>query len=418
MSSNGRIPFLDLVAPHLELEEELVSVFRRALQTAEFVGGSLVEKFEAEFAQFCETKYCVGVGSGTDALRFALIAAGVRAGDTVVTVPNTFIATAEAISQAGAKPDFVDIDERTYNLDVSKLREYFEKQCYLDGAKEKLLNQKTGNPVTAIVPVHLYGQMADMDPILELAERYKLFVVEDACQAHGASYYSRKHNRWMRAGSMGVAAAFSFYPGKNLGACGEAGAVTTNDPMIAQKIRMLRDHGQRQKYHHEMEGYNGRLDAIQAGILQAKLNRLEQWNQQRRANARMYAQFFQSLAGAIILPCEPPASQSVYHLYVIRVKNRDQLQAHLAQANITTQVHYPTPLHLQKAYTSLGYRQGDFPATERAAAEILSLPMYPQLKPSQQKRIAQVLCSLLEGKALVQGNPHLGPAAESDSYSA
>jgi dTDP-4-amino-4,6-dideoxygalactose transaminase len=415
MSDNGRIPFLDLVTPHLELEEELVSVFRRALETAGFVGGPIVEEFEGKFAQFCETKHCIGVGSGTDALRFALIAAGVQAGDTVVTVPNTFIATAEAISQAGAKPNFVDIEERTYNMDVRKLREYLEMQCSLDRAKRQLLNKKTGSPVTGIVPVHLYGQMADMDPILELAERYNLFVIEDACQAHGAVYFSRKQNRWMKAGSMGVAAAFSFYPGKNLGACGEAGAVTTNDPMLAGKIRMLRDHGQEQKYRHEMEGYNGRLDAIQAGILQAKLNHLQRWNQQRRANAHLYNKLFRSQTDAIILPYEPPHTESVYHLYVIRVQNRDRLQAHLTQAKVTTQVHYPTPLHLQKAYVGLGYQAGDFPVTEKVAAEILSLPMYPQLESSHQKRIAQVVINLLSEQAVTSGNSNLGAPSASDS---
>ena len=369
------------------MEEELVGVFRSALKTAGFIGGPIVEEFESEFAQFCGAEYCVGVGSGTDALRFALIAAGVQPGDTVVTVPNTFIATTEAISQAGARPDFVDIDERTYNMDPRKLREYLETKCCLDSSTGKLLNRKSRSPITAIVPVHLYGQMADMDPILQLAARYNLLVIEDACQAHGAAYYSRKENRWKKAGSMGVAAAFSFYPGKNLGACGEAGAVTTSDPMFARKMRMLRDHGQLQKYNHEFEGYNGRLDAIQAGILQAKLKRLPFWNQKRRTIAHQYNELFRSHTDRIVLPFETPQTTAVYHLYVIRVKNRDQLQAHLAQADITAQVHYPRPLHLQKAYTTLRYKEGDFPVTEKTVAEILSLPMYPQLEPYQQKRI-------------------------------
>ena len=212
----------------------------------------------------------VGVSSGTDALRFALMACGVQQGDVVVTVPNTFIATTEAISQAGALPEFVDIDERTYNLDPAKLKEYLEKQCEVNSSG-RLMSLRSGRPVTAVVPVHLYGQMADMDPILELAEQYGLIVVEDACQAHGAEYFSRKQGRWMKAGSIGQAAAFSFYPGKNLGACGEAGAVTTNDAALASKMKMLRDHGQAKKYYHDVEGYNGRLDAIQAGILHAKL---------------------------------------------------------------------------------------------------------------------------------------------------
>ena len=399
------------MAPHLELEEELVSVFRSALKTARFVGGPMVEQFEREFAHFCEAEYCVGVGNGTDALRFALIAAGVQPGDTVVTVPNTFIATTEAISQAGARPDFVDIEERTYNMDARRLREYFETQCCLDRATGKLLNRKTRSPVTGIVPVHLYGQMTDMDPILELAERHKLFVIEDACQAHGATYFSRRENRWRKAGSMGVAGAFSFYPGKNLGACGEAGAVTTSDSALAGKIRMLRDHGQLQKYRHEIEGYNGRLDAIQAGILRAKLKHLAEWNQKRRRHARRYGELLESQYDRIILPYESPLSKAVYHLYVIRVKNRGRLQAHLAKTNITTQIHYPIPLHLQAAYATLGHKKGDFPVTEKAAEEILSLPMYPQLKPQQQKVIAQELINSLVGVTAGIGNPNLEPAA-------
>jgi len=414
MTGNGRIPFLELVTPHLELEEELVTVFRTVLKTAGFVGGPMVEGFERQFAESCGAEYCIGVGSGTDALRFALMAAGVQPGDTVVTVPNTFIATTEAISQAGARPDFVDVEERSYNMDVRRLHEYLETQCCLDWTG-KLLNRKTRSPVTAIVPVHLYGQMADMDPILELAERHNLFVIEDACQAHGAAYYSRKENRWKKAGSMGLAAAFSFYPGKNLGACGEAGAVTTSDPMLARKVRMLRDHGQLQKYSHEIEGYNGRLDAIQAGILQAKLKHLPRWNQERRKIAHRYDNLFQSQTDRVILPYEPPRTKAVYHLYVIRVNNRDQLQAHLAQANITTQVHYPTPLHLQKAYASLGYNEGDFPVTEKAAAGILSLPMYPQLEHCQQKRIVQEVILSLVGEAVGSRNPNLVPVAASES---
>ncbi len=411
MTRNAKIPFLELVTPHVELEEQLVSVFRSTLKTAGFVGGPMVEEFEREFAEFCEVQFCVGVASGTDALRFALIAAGVQRGDTVLTVPNTFVATTEAISQAGGWPDFVDIDERSYNMHPQKLQEYLETRCHFDRSTGRLLNQNTGRPITAIVPVHLYGQMADMDPILELAERHNLLVIEDACQAHGAAYYSRKESCWKKAGSMGVAAAFSFYPGKNLGACGEAGAVTTSDPMLAQKIRMLRDHGQLQKYSHEIEGYNGRLDAIQAGILQAKLKHLMQWNQKRRTNARRYDELLRSQIDTVILPYESPRTKAVYHLYVIRVKNRDQLQAYLAQANIATQVHYPTPLHLQRAYATLGHKEGDFPVTEKAGAEILSLPMCPQLEHCQQKRIAREVINSLVGEPVDSRNPNLGAAA-------
>ncbi len=384
-----KIPFLELVTPHVELEEQLVSVFRSALKTAGFVGGPMVEEFEREFAEFCGVQFCVGVASGTDALRFALIAAGVQRGDTVLTVPNTFAATTEAISQAGGWPDFVDIDGRTYNMDPQKLQDYLETQCHVDRATGRLLNENTGRPVTAIVPVHLYGQTANMDSILELAEQHRLMVIEDACQAHGAEYFSRKENRWRKAGSMGRAAAFSFYPGKNLGACGEAGAVTTNDETISERIRMLRDHGQGQKYYHDLEGYNGRLDAIQAGLLRVKLRHLEEWNRKRREVAACYHQLFSPVAEIITPPYEPSSCNAVYHLYVVRSKQREALRTHLAEVGIGTGIHYPVALHLQKAYLGLGHKQGDFPIAEKVAAEVLSLPMYPQLRPDQQQRVAE-----------------------------
>ena len=331
MTPEGNIPFLDLVSLHQELEPELIPVFQKALRTAGFVGGPMVEEFERDFAKFCDAKHCVGVASGTDAVRFALMAAGVQAGDIVVTVPHTFIATTEAISQAGARPDFVDIDERTYTMDPIKLQEYLEKECYLDQETGRPFNRKLKAPVTAVVPVHLYGQCADMDPILELARRYKLIVVEDACQAHGAEYFSREENRWRKAGSMGQAAAFSFYPGKNLGACGEAGAVTTNDEEIAQKMRMLRDHGQAKKYYHDVEGYNGRLDALQAGLLTVKLRHLAEWNRKRQEAAKRYHEKLANVEG-VVVPHQPEWSRPVYHLYVIRVQDRAGLQKHLGRS--------------------------------------------------------------------------------------
>jgi len=394
MTGNDKIPFLDLITPHLELEEELVSVFRNALKTAGFVGGPMVEDFEREFAQFCGVQFCVGVGSGTDALRFSLIAAGVQPGDTVVTVPNTFVATAEAISQAGARADFVDIDERTYNMDPQRLEEYLETRCRLDRMTGKLLNQETERRVTAILPVHLYGQTADMDSILELAERYNLIVIEDACQAHGAEYLSNKETHWKRAGSMGRAAAFSFYPGKNLGACGEGGAVTTNDEEIARKVCLLRDHGQAKKYHHDVEGYNGRLDSIQAGFLTVKLQHLTGWNEMRREAAARYDELL-SPVEEVISPYCPDSMRAAYHLYVIRVRDRDVLQKHLAAANIGTGIHYPVPLHLQKAYENLGYKLGDFRVTEQIAPEIVSLPMFPQLTAEQQRRVVDEISGFL-----------------------
>jgi len=388
MSEKHQIPFLDLIRPHTVLREELAGVLITALNTAGFIGGPMVDTFERQFAEFCDVTNCVGVGSGTDALRFALIAAGVGEGDIVVTVPNTFIATTEAISQAGARPVFVDIDEGTYNMDPRRLQAYLEEECYFDGDSRRLVDRELGKRVAAIVPVHLYGQTADMDSILDLAQKFKLMVIEDACQAHGAEYFSQKDACWKKAGSMGLAAAFSFYPGKNLGACGEAGAVTTNDAELARKIRMLRDHGQSQKYYHDMEGYNGRLDAIQAGMLSVKLNYLADWNEQRRNCARQYRELLASTDG-VVLPEEPVWSNSVYHLFVVRVEDRERLQRELASANIGTAIHYPVPLHLQRAYARLGYHAGRFPVAERCAREIVSLPMFPGLSQEDVKRVAE-----------------------------
>ncbi len=380
------VPFLDLVTPHVEMEQELTGVFHRALVSAGFIGGPMVEGFESAFAAFCGARHSIAVSSGTDALRFALMACGVAPGDAVVTVPHTFIATTEAISQAGALPEFVDINEQTYNMSVEMLKQFLEEQCRW-GRSGKLISVRSGRPVTAVVPVHLYGQMADMDPILQLAGKYGLAVIEDACQAHGAEYFSKKLNRWMKAGSMGSAAAFSFYPGKNLGACGEAGAVTTNDPGLADRVRMLRDHGQVKKYYHDVEGYNGRLDAIQAGILHAKLAHLAKWNAQRRERAAEYNRLL-AQSTAISLPCEPSWSSAVYHLYVIRTTDREGMISHLKEAGIGTGIHYPIALHLQRAYASLHYRRGDFPVAECASAEILSLPMFPQLTAEQLAKVA------------------------------
>jgi dTDP-4-amino-4,6-dideoxygalactose transaminase len=389
MTDTRKIVFLDLVTQHVQLEDELVEMFRTSLRTASFVGGPMVEGFEREFANFCEAKHCIGVSSGTDAVRFALMAAGVRVGDSVVTVPHTFIATTEAISQAGAVPEFVDIDEQTYTMDPEKLRYFLEKDCTLDVATGRRVSRRTGRPVSAVVPVHIYGHTADMDAINLLAEKYKLAVIEDACQAHGAQYFSQREKTWKKAGSLGVAAAFSFYPGKNLGACGEAGAVTTNDEKMAQTIRMLRDHGQAKKYYHLVEGYNGRLDAIQAGILRTKLAHLADWNEKRREAASRYREVF-AAAGSeeVTLPYEAPWTRAVYHLYVIRTKNRDQLRSYLAEMGIDTGIHYPIPLHLQDAYKGLGYGNGDFPVTESVAKEIVSLPMFPTLDAEQQRRVA------------------------------
>jgi dTDP-4-amino-4,6-dideoxygalactose transaminase len=391
--TNNAIPFLDLVTPHLELEEELVAVFRSAVKTAGFIGGRMLEEFENGFAQFCGTSHCIGVGSGTDALRFALMASGIRPGDVAITVPNTFIATVEAISQAGAIPDFVDVLESTCNMDPEKLREYLETRCVADG-NGGLVHREKGRPVTAVVPVHLYGRPADMDPILDLAEKYNLVVIEDACQAHGAEYYSEREKAWKKTGAIGIAGAFSFYPGKNLGACGEAGAVTTNDGRIAQRVRMIRDHGQTKKYYHDVEGYNGRLDAIQAGILKVKLKYLPGWNEKRRECAAWYDERLRHAPG-VAIPFKDARTRPVHHLYVIRTEKRDALQKHLTESRVATGLHYPVPLHLQNCYRALDLASGAFPATEAAASRILSLPMGPTLTKSQVERVSGLICRFM-----------------------
>src|SRR5882724_183110 len=397
MANSTAIPFLDLVTPHQELEGELLDVVKKAFANAGFIGGPMVENFEKEFAGFCGAKYCVGVNSGTDALRFALMAAGVKSGEIIVTVPHTFIATTEAISQAGAQIAFVDIDEQTYTMDPAKLREYLETRCEWDSNGE-LIERNSNRRVAGILPVHLYGQAADMDPILELAAKYNLFVIEDACQAHGAEYFSRKENAWKRVGSMGKAAAFIFYPGKNLGACGEAGAVTTNDEAMAARMKMVRDHGQAKKYYHDIEGYNGRLDSIQAGWLSVKLRHLAKWNESRRSHAHAYHELLAEAKDTLVIPVEAAWTKGVYHLYVVRLQEREALQAALAEAGIGTGIHYPIPLHLQNAYQHLNYKKGDFPVTERVATEIVSLPMFPQMTGEQQSRVAAKIREFVAAK--------------------
>ncbi len=358
-----KIPFLDLKTQYKQIESEVVPAVTEAMQNGAFIGGPQVTGLEEEFAAFCDSACCIGVGSGTDALRFALMAAGVGPGHEVITVPNTFIATTEAISQVGARPVFVDIKADTCNIDPEKI-----------GA---CITPRT----RAVIPVHLYGQPADMDAILQIADKHDLLVIEDACQAHGALYKGRK------AGSLGTAGCFSFYPGKNLGAFGEGGAVVTQDESLALKIRMIRDHGQEKKYYHLIEGYNGRLDAIQAAVLRIKLKRLQSWNEARQHNARCYHELLADLDG-IITPTEADFAQSVYHLYVIHADNRDALQQHLDQNGIATGLHYPQPLHLQAAYKHLGYKPGDFPVAENSASRLLSLPMFPELTRDQMGYIA------------------------------
>ncbi len=357
------IEFNDLKPQHRELREEIRSAVEQVLDDGWFVLGRQGEAFEREFADYCGVAHCVGVGSGTEAIHLGLLAAGVQPGDDVATVSLTAVPTASAISFAGARPVFVDVDPRTFTMDPDKL--------------ESSLTPRT----RAILPVHLYGQAADMDPILEVGRRHGIPVIEDACQGHGAEYKGR------RAGSLGIMAAFSFYPTKNLGASGDGGAVTTDDPELADRLRLLRNYGQRKRYYHESKGFNSRLDEIQAAILRVKLRHLNRWNEARRAKARLY----DSLLQEVVRPAEAGYARHVYHLYVIRSRRRDELQRFLAERGIGTLIHYPVPVHLQEAYQDLGLSRGTFPSTERCAEEILSLPLYPELPDEQIAEVAETI---------------------------
>ena len=365
-----RVPFLDLPAHHQPIREQLDAAIGQVIDSGAFAGGPFVAGFERDFAAYCGARFAVGVGSGTEALWLTLLGLGVGSGDEVVTVPSTFMATAEAITYSGARPVFVDIDEQTYTLDPALL--------------ERAITPRT----KAIIPVHLFGQTAGMDAILEIARRHGVPVIEDACQAHGASHKGRK------AGTMGVAGCFSFYPGKNLGAFGEAGAVVTNDPDLEAKIKVLRDHGQARKYVHSLIGWNARMDGIQAAVLSVKLKQLDAANARRRAHARLYDQLLGSTE-EIITPFAPPQNEHVYHVYAVRLKNRDRVLQALADNGISCAIHYPVPIHLQAAYHSLGYTRGSFAVAERCAEEFLSLPMYPELSHDQICCVADGLKSCL-----------------------
>ncbi|KJJ85940.1 pleiotropic regulatory protein [Candidatus Omnitrophus magneticus] len=386
------IPFVDINTPHSVLAEELKATFNTIMNSGGFIGGQFLDDFEADFARFCNVKHCIGVANGTDAIQLAVMTAGVNKGDVVITVPNTFIATAEAISLAGAVPDFVDVNEQTNNISIEKLTNYIEDHCQWDDATATLIHKKTGRAVTAIIPVHLYGQMADMDPIMELGKKYNLKIIEDACQAHGAQYLSKNggQEKWLTAGSCGISGAFSFYPSKNLGAFGDAGAMVTNDEKISKAVKILRNHGQTTRNVHDVEGYNSRLDAIQAALLQIKLRYLSMWNEKRIQNAKRYNALLNAI-NEIKVPEYPIWTKCVYHLYVIRTSKRNELQAYLRSKGVSAEIHYPTPIHLQKAYSWLGYGEGAFPIAEKLAKEILSLPMYPDLTVEHQERVTDLI---------------------------
>ncbi len=361
-----KVPFLDLKGQYQKIKSEVDREIQSVIDSCAFINGPATKNFEKNFAQYCGVKYAVGVANGTDALHLALRAIGIGKEDEVITAPNTFIATTEAITLAGATPVFVDINAETYNIDVSKI--------------EEKITPKT----KAIIPVHLFGQPADMAPILSLAKKYNLKIIEDACQAHGAFYHGN------RVGSFGDVACFSFYPGKNLGAYGDGGAVVTNDEEIARHVARLADHGSLVKYQHDVEGVNSRLDSIQAAILNVKLNYLDQWNEQRRNNACLYNEFLKDVDG-VITPAELENTKPVYHLYVIQVENRDELLIKLKEEGIGSGIHYPKALHQQPAYEYMGLKAGSFPVAEQCVSRYLSLPMFPELTEPMIKTVCDAI---------------------------
>jgi dTDP-4-amino-4,6-dideoxygalactose transaminase len=367
MYTQPPVPLLDLGAQYRSLKTEIDNAISRVLCASDFILGGELDLFEAEFAGFCEAKYCVGVDSGLSALELALRALQIGPGDEVITAANTFIATVLAISNAGARPVLAEVDPQTSNIDPDALR--------------SVITTRT----RAIIPVHLYGRPADMDRIGEIAAQYGLAIIEDACQAHGARYKGK------RVGSFGNAAAFSFYPGKNLGACGDGGAVVTNNSALAERLRRMRNYGQKKKYVHVEKGFNRRLDTLQAAILRVKLRHLDEWNSMRRQHARRYAELLNG--SPLILPQQGPDEELVWHLYVVRSPQRDALKDHLESRGVITGLHYPTPIHLQPAYADAGYREGDFPVCERLAREILSLPMHAELTPETLLRVADAILS-------------------------
>jgi dTDP-4-amino-4,6-dideoxygalactose transaminase len=363
------VSFLDLKAQYKTIKDEIDASMQEVVDSCAFAGGPFVEKFENEWARYCSVKHAIGVGNGTDALWLPLLALGIGSGDEVITVSNTFIATVEAICYTGATPVFVDVDEETSTMNPALL--------------EAAITPRT----KAVIPVHLFGQAADMDPIMAIARRHGLYVIEDACQAHGAMYKGRK------AGSIGDAGAFSFYPGKNLGAYGEGGAVTTNNDDVARKVRMLRDHGQSRKYYHDLVGWNARLDGIQGAVLSVKLRHLEDWTESRRRHAERYTRALKGIAG-IDTPYERTGGRHVYHLYVVRVENRDAVAAALHEKGIGTGIHYPVPIHQQGCFRD-GYSKCCLPVTEKFAARILSLPMFAELTDEGVDHVCSSLAEIL-----------------------
>lgn len=371
-----KVPFVDLSKQYYSIKEEIDQVILGVLESGWFILGENLAAFEEKFAGFCQADHGVGVGSGTEALHLALIACGVEPNDEVITVPNTAVPTVSAIDFANARPAFVDIDPDTYTMDPNKLEEHLRKR--FKGRK----SQSSKRP-KAVIPVHLFGHSADLDPILELARKYDLKVIEDACQAHGAQYKGKM------VGSFGDAGCFSFYPTKNLGAYGDSGMVITNDKELAKKLRMLRNYGEEKKFRNIIKGFNSRLDEIQAAVLKVKLRYLDRWNKKRREHANLYNSLLKD--SPVTLPFEKEYAMHIFHLYVIRARRRNDLQVWLRDNGILTSIHYPTPVHVQRAYGDLGYKKGDFPIAEKFAMQILSLPLFPELARSQIEYVSQVI---------------------------
>ncbi|MCK4401037.1 DegT/DnrJ/EryC1/StrS family aminotransferase [bacterium] len=364
-----KIPTLDLRIQYNSIKKEIDKALNSVLETGWFILGENVKNFEKEFAAYCDTKYGVGVGSGTEALHLSLLACGVKSGDEIITVPNVSAPTVSAITFANATPVFVDIDPETYTLSPEKL--------------EICLKKRFTKKLKAIIPIHLYGHPVNMDPILEIAKKYNLKVIEDACQAHGAKYKEKK------VGSIGNIGCFSFYPTKNLGAYGDGGMVVTNDEKTAERLRMLRNYGEEKKYYNVIKGFNSRLDELQAAVLRVKLKHLDQWNRARRKCAAFYNSLLQT--SSVTIPIEKNYAKHVFHLYVIRAKQRNKLQELLKNKGIVTNIHYPLPMHLQQTYKDLGYKKNDFPTTEKFAQSVLSLPMFPELTKNQIEYICNTI---------------------------
>jgi dTDP-4-amino-4,6-dideoxygalactose transaminase len=421
MRNQMNVPLLDLKAQYQTIKDEIKVAVEDVLDSQYFILGPKVVELEEAVAAYCDCQQAVGVSSGTDALVIALMAAGIGTGHGVITLPYTFFATAGSIVRVGARPFFVDIDPVTYNIDPKGIQTFIEKECNFDSSAKQLVHRKTDIVIHAIMPVHLYGQCADMDPILALARQFGLLIIEDAAQAIGAEYPSKEYGKVKRAGSMGEFGCLSFFPSKNLGAFGDGGMVTANDAELAEKLKILRVHGSKPKYYHQLVGGNFRLDALQAAVLLIKLKHLDDWTTKRRQNASYYDSLFQQsglVEKGFITPPQavwenissksPSNTQSaihnpksffhIYNQYVLRVQDRDELKSYLAESGIGTEIYYPLSLHQQECFADLGYQQGDFSESEKAASTTLAIPIYPELEPTQQDYVVEKITSFYTGK--------------------